>query len=370
MYVRSQKGFGQGADWVIWDDIVDPQKRHSMASTQEANKHLTKLVTRLDNKKDGRILGIMQRISHNDPTARCIEAGGYTVLSLEFKATNNRIISLGNKEYNIKKGEYLCPQREDENVEKMLRSEMDDYSFNAQYQQNPIPPDGNLFKSYWIQYYDHLDDSFTPKGMNVYILVDPANEKKDTSDYTAMVVIGLAPDQNYYVLDIVRDRLNPTERIKKLFDLHGKWNKRVGRPPTVGYEKYGLMADTHFIAETQRMNNYRFHVIELHTPVRKEDRIRELVPLFQQQRVYLPKYLMYYNYKGEELDLVDSFIQEEYMAFPDACIHDDMLDAMARITDAKLGAFFPKEQPGISISIAPRFGMHEEGNPQDDWMNW
>lgn len=369
MYVRSQKGFGQGADWVIWDDITDPQKRNSMATIEEGNKHLSKLVTRLDDKKNGRILGIMQRISHNDPTARCIAAGGYEILSLEFRATKSRIISIGQKKFNIKEGDYLCPTREDAGVERMLRTEMDDYSFNAQYQQNPVPPEGNIFKVSWIQYYDHLDENFTSKGMNIYILVDPANEKKATSDYTAMMVIGLAADQNYYLLDIVRDRLNPTERIQKLFELHKRWNKKSGKPPKVGYEKYGLMADTHFIKETQKQINYRFPLVELHTPVKKEDRIRELIPLFQHGRVYLPKYLMYYNYQGQEEDLVKSFINEEYMAFPEACIHDDMLDAMARITDLKLYAVFPKEKQNISVSISPRLSMMRE-NSQDNYMDW
>ena len=45
-------------------------------------------------------------------------------------------------------------------------------------------------------------------GLSRYILVDPASEKKKDNDYTAMVVIGLGADDNYYILDIVRDRLN------------------------------------------------------------------------------------------------------------------------------------------------------------------
>jgi hypothetical protein len=57
------------------------------------------------------------------------------------------------------------------------------------------------------------------------------------------VVIGLAPDENFYLLDAVRDRLNLTERGDKLFGMHRKW-----RPERVGYEKYGMQADIEYIS--------------------------------------------------------------------------------------------------------------------------
>ena len=91
-----------------------------------------------------------------------------------------------------------------------------------------------------MQYYNNHAKDFTSDGMNVYILYDPANTKKKASnhdpDYTAMIVVGLASDNNYYILDLVRDRLNPTERVDKLFNLHMKWAKLSGNPPAVGIE--------------------------------------------------------------------------------------------------------------------------------------
>ena len=85
--------------------------------------------------------------------------------------------------------------------------------------------------------------------MNKYILVDPANSKAKKADYTAMVVVGLSADKNYYVLDLVRDRLNLGERKERLFGLHKKWN-----PIGVGYESYGMMIDIDYITEYQIVN--------------------------------------------------------------------------------------------------------------------
>jgi hypothetical protein len=91
------------------------------------------------------------------------------------------------------------------------------------------------FNALWLRYYVQHNEG---EGMNRYILVDAASEKKKDSDYTAMVVIGLGADGNYYVLDMIRDRLRLTERAEAIFVLHRRW-----KPKAVGYEKYGMMSD-------------------------------------------------------------------------------------------------------------------------------
>jgi len=181
--------------------------------------------------------------------------------------------------------------------------------------------------------------------MNVYILYDPANTKKNKEridpDYTAMIVVGLANDNNYYILDLVRDRFNPTERVNKLIELHQKWNKLSGKPPVVAIEQYGMMTDSFYITKEQDERNYRFRIVEVKGQVGKEDRIRKLIPLFENERVYLPKSVMYDSIDGNTYDLVELFIKEELTVFP-VGRHDDMIDALARILDRDLEARFPK----------------------------
>jgi phage terminase large subunit-like protein len=80
--------------------------------------------------------------------------------------------------------------------------------------------------------------------MRRYICVDPASSKKKGSDYPVMVVVGLGADQNYYLLDAVRDRLNLTERCAALFRLHRKW-----WPERVGFERYGMLSDIEYVRE-------------------------------------------------------------------------------------------------------------------------
>jgi predicted phage terminase large subunit-like protein len=215
----------------------------------------------------------------------------------------------------------------------LKRRDMGPYTFGSQMLQNPVADKAMGFKEEWLKYYDDLGDT---AAWNKYILVDPASKKKATSDYTVMAVIGLAPDGNYYLIDAIRDRLNLTQRAKKLFELHAKHE-----PIAVGYEQYGLQADIEHVQYVMEQKSYRFEVIEIGGSVPKVDRIQKLVPVFEQKRFYLPKYLRFIDYEGKSQDFVKLFIDDEFLSFP-VSTHDDMLDCIARILDPGLGAQFPK----------------------------
>ncbi len=205
------------------------------------------------------------------------------------------------------------------------------YVFSCQMLLNPQADETQNFKKEWLRYHNGSDGS----GMNRYIIVDPASEKKKSSDYTAMKVIGLGADRNYYTLDIIRDRLNLTERADALFYLHRKW-----KPNSVGYEKYGMQADIEYIKERQARENYRFNITELGGSLAKNDRIKRLIPIFSEKRWFIPESLFKTNYEGKTIDLIDVYINEEYLAFP-VPVHDDLLDVQARILDPDLNALWP-----------------------------
>jgi phage terminase large subunit-like protein len=210
------------------------------------------------------------------------------------------------------------------------------YIFSCQQLLNPIAEEDQTFRNEWKRFWNPVQEGWA--GMNTYILVDPAGSKKrKNNDFTSMWVVGLNSDNNYYVIDIVRDKLNLTERAAKLFALHEKY-----RPLGVGYEQYSMQADIEHIKSEQVHKKYRFDITELGgTKLSKEDRIKTLVPLFEFGRVYLPFSCPYTDSQGKTSDLTRVFFEQEYDAFP-VLMHDDMLDCLARITDQSLGARFPK----------------------------
>jgi predicted phage terminase large subunit-like protein len=216
------------------------------------------------------------------------------------------------------------------------RRDMGPYTFGAQMLQNPVADATQGFHREWIKYYEGSPEEVGP-GCNRYILVDAANEKRKTNDYTAMWVVGLGQDGNRYVLDMVRDRLNLTERADTLIRLHKKW-----KPIEVRYEKYGMMADIQHIQYQQRQINYRFDIVEVGGVTPKNDRIRRLIPGFEQGQWYFPPSITRTDYEGMTRELVQAFIEEEYACFP-VPLHDDMLDALARLEEPDLSLTWPKQ---------------------------
>jgi len=210
------------------------------------------------------------------------------------------------------------------------------FTFACQMLQNPVADSVQGFKEDWLEYWD----AENWKNLNIVILVDPASAKKTTSDYTAMMVVGIGGDGYVYVIDMVRDRLNLKERTAALFHL-----VRTYSPIKVGYEKYGLQSDIEHIKYVQEQENFRFKISELGGGLKKEDRIRRLVPLFEEGKILLPRNLISRDYQGQSVNLTTSFVEEEYLAFPVGA-HDDMIDCLARVMDEEMrGTAKPSPKP-------------------------
>lgn len=234
------------------------------------------------------------------------------------------------------------------------RRDMGPYTFACQMLQNPVADSAQGFKREWMKYHEGI--SLT-KGLNVYMVVDPANAKKTTSDFTSIWVLGYGADENLRVLDIVRDRLNLTERCRRVIDLHKKWKpiKQNG----VRYEKYGLQADIEHMQTMMEQEHYKFEVTEMGGQTPKADRIRRLIPWFEQGRMLFPRtFNVTANYDGRNHDLIHEFVEDELLAFP-VSVHDDMLDSLARIAEPD----YPLLKPSIETPKKPAYSYG-----QQSWM--
>jgi len=207
------------------------------------------------------------------------------------------------------------------------------FVFACQQLQNPKADDVQGFNKADMCFYDSEPDPF---GFNFYVLIDPANDKKKKSDYTAAWVLGLGPDRNYYVFEMIRDRLNLSERTNLVMRLHQQY-----QPIAVGYEQYGMQADIQHIEHVQAERNYRFNITPLGGNMSKPDRIRKLIPVFENHRLWFPRVHYQTNYEGKREEMIKIFIDDELESFP-VMLHDDMLDGLARIVDPGLAACFPK----------------------------
>lgn len=211
------------------------------------------------------------------------------------------------------------------------KDEQGTYIFACQMLLNPLADNVQGFQVEWLRRWPATSDT----NLNKVIIVDPssgkrAKDKNADNDYSSFWVLGLGGDRNWYVLDMVRDRLGLTKRADCLMALHRRW-----RPMMVGYEEYGMQADIEHIKDLQERTNYRFDITPLGGSMKKEDRIKRLVPIFENGRIYIPESLIKVDYEGKAVDLVKAFIEEEYSKFP-VLAHDDMLDGLARICDEEI----------------------------------
>jgi predicted phage terminase large subunit-like protein len=220
------------------------------------------------------------------------------------------------------------------------RRDLGPYVYSTQMLLNPIAKKDQRFKYEWLKWYRTL-----PPDLSLYLLCDPANEKKRRStggDYTVFWLWGLDGNDNKFLVDVIRDRLTLPERWKALKAIR-KQHPRIQR---IGYEQYGMAADIQHYEEMMAVEGVYFNIIELAgNKLSKEDRIARLIPAFEQGRVYLPEHLEYEDKEGNVIDLVKVFVDEEYLRFPFSQ-HDDLLDAASRIEDKVLDASGPVDDYG------------------------
>lgn len=201
------------------------------------------------------------------------------------------------------------------------------YIFGCQMLLNPRGDRTVGFQEAWLREWE----AEHARGLNVGIIVDPSsgkNREKAKNDYTSMWVIGLGGDGNWYVLDIVRDRLRLSERAKTLIALHRRWKPN---PQLVFYEETGYAADIEHCEYVMKEINYRFDITAINPHgLSKPARIQKLVPVFESGRIYLPPSIIKRDWENKTVNLVKIFKEEEYLAYP-VLKHDDMLDALSQL---------------------------------------
>lgn len=364
---------GEGAHIQICDDPLAPDEALSDQIRNSTNETIRgSLFSRFNDPRSGRFILNMQRLHDDDPTGNLLKDAGWYHLKLPAEAkARSYHYSIRGRKWDMPQGAFLFPSRFTPEVLSQTRTRLGEYAYAGQYLQEPVPIGGGLINVTWLRYY--APGAIKPKEMNVAILVDPAGgdedekKKKDkNSDWTAMMVVGLAPDNNYYLLDMVRDRLNPTERIDMLFMLHRKWNKLCGKPPKVGYEKYSMQSDTHYLKNKMRDDAYNFPLFVVSGQKSKTARVSRLVPDMQNGRWYLPQSLVYVDTDGRKWDLVQELLNVEVKTFP-MSKYDDMLDALSRVYEPELCMTFPAQKQSMVSKARRELATASAGGGWEDF---
>jgi predicted phage terminase large subunit-like protein len=210
---------GLGADILIIDDPLKPDEALSEAGRNGVNEWFDNtLISRLNDKVNGAIVIVTQRLHQDDLVGHVLESGGeWEVLSFPAIAREDEEFvietSFGRRSFRRKAGEALHPEREPLAALEMLRKTLGEYNFESQYQQDPQPPGGNMIRTAWLQYYDERPKAFS----SVLQSWDTAVKATDLADFSVCTTWGVL-NGKFYLLDVFRKRMNYPELKRAVVD--------------------------------------------------------------------------------------------------------------------------------------------------------
>lgn len=235
---------GFGADLIIVDDLMKAADASSAAERQRVRDcYEQTLLSRLNNKSEGRVILIQQRLHEDDLPGYLLESGQFDHLNLRAIATEDEQIAIGpGRLHSRHRGEALCPEREPLETLERLRREMGASVFSAQYQQDPTPPGGNRMRWEWFgSYEDELsrsDFQWIAQSWDTGLTAQP------TSDYSVGMTWGFR-ENRWYLLDLVRERLDFPDLKRRVRAQADRWRADLVLIEQAG-SGYSLMQQLRF----------------------------------------------------------------------------------------------------------------------------
>lgn len=197
--------------------------------------------------------------------------------------------------------------------------------FYQEYMNEAQSPDNAPFKPEYIKlhHYDfkrengqnlltrEIDGKKERKPVSVYCGIDPASSLAARSDFFVIAVIGIDGDNNKYIIDIVRDKIDPALQPETIIKIFKKYKPRRMKIETVGYQE-ALRSNVR-----KMMLDEGLYIPGLEKGIKprqkKSERLLSLVaPLARGEFFFRP---------------TDIHAQQEFLSYPRGK-HDDILDAI------------------------------------------
>ena len=153
---------GRGADIILIDDPLKPDEALSDAQRKTANDWFSHtLYSRLNDKRSGAIVIIMQRLHEDDLVGHVLAQEPWEVVRFPAIAEVDEVHRIetiwGPRCFRRRQGEALHPEREPLDTLDRIRRSLGEYNFAGQYQQSPAPLGGGLVKAEWFKRYREND---------------------------------------------------------------------------------------------------------------------------------------------------------------------------------------------------------------------
>ena len=216
---------GRGGGFVIIDDAMKPETAMSDTGRRSVIEWLRGTVmSRSDDKLTERMLVIMQRLHEEDLAGYLLDQGGWeTVIlpAIAIEAETHHYRRYGRKITKQRAvGEPLHAVREPLEVLEKLRREMSELTFSAQYQQSPLPAEGNFVRCAWIKRFELAE---VGSGGRVIQSWDTASKTGEERDYSACTT-WVSRNGLYYLVNAWRGRLDMPDLCRKVIELSDRFS--------------------------------------------------------------------------------------------------------------------------------------------------
>ncbi len=331
---------GKGGDFIVVDDLHNPTEAQSDIQRETAITFFDQtLSTRLDNKRTGAIVVVMQRLHEKDLSGHLLERGDYVYLRLPAEAETRTIIHLPISGRSIVRGEgdLLWPEREGPIELAAQKKAMGSYAYAGQYQQRPSPAEGGILKRYWWKYWCYpgqklpavttrneggamlnIDAVELPQGLIEAQSWDMAFKDTKESAYVVGQIWGRA-GADCFLLDQVRDKMDFPSTIDAVEKMTEKW-------PKAGAKWIEDKANGPAVIAT--LGRRVPGLIPVNPEGGKEARAHAVSPMIEAGNVFLPHPAI--------ASWVHEFI-EECAAFPNS-VNNDQVDSMTQALLRFVGA--------------------------------
>ena len=210
------------------------------------------------------------------------------------------------------KGESIFPEKISLKALELLK-EVDFYTYQAQYMQQPIVKGGNVIKTEYFKEYTQL-----PKLKQVYITSDTALKTKKANDYSVLQCWGktnFGTNSEYYLIDMIRGKWESPELLKQTLAFYTKMHQLY-------------RCNCLYIEDKASGTGLIQQLKELHIPTKailpkkdKYSRVEDVLPIIESGFVYLPKEAWW---KKDLLNECEAFTSN------DSHDHDDIVDTITQ----------------------------------------
>jgi predicted phage terminase large subunit-like protein len=311
---------GRGGDFIIIDDPLKPEEAVSETQRNAVNDwYEHTLYSRLNDKRTGCIIIIMQRLHEDDLVGHLLRQGGWKVLKFPAIAVEDETHTIQNccgaRPVHRPAGQALHPERESLDLLENIRRTLGEYNFSGQYQQEPAPLGGGMVKLAWFKTYKVGEEP--GKFDLVFQSWDTAVKATQLSDYSVCTTWGMK-GKNLFLVHVHRRRMEYPELKRAVRELKERF-----KAATVLIEDKSSGAQL-----IQELIHEGLHGVTRYDPkMEKIMRMHSVTSTIENGFVYLP----------DQADWLDEY-RHELATFPKGK-YDDQCDSTSQALDwAKTGS--------------------------------